>query len=296
MKRFINQCIVFIICLLTFNVHAAEKISIYTTNYPLKYFAERIAGNHANVILPLPTDIDPVFWDPKIKVISQFQTADLIILNGASYEKWIHKVSLPQQNVIDTSSSFKVDLIGTERDINHSHGLKGEHIHSGTAFTTWLDFSQATQQAKSIFLALSQRYPQYNQDFQVNYDQLEEDLLTLDQELSTITNRKVNVPIMASHPVYQYLQKRYNLNIKSVFWEPDVPPNKEEWVAFQKLLESFPAEWMIWEIRPNHEIAEELLKNSIQSVEVNPCANVPVEGDFMSVMRSNVRNIGKIFN
>jgi len=43
---------------------SGEKITVYTVNYPLKYFAQRIAGDRATVVFPAPPDVDPVFWMP----------------------------------------------------------------------------------------------------------------------------------------------------------------------------------------------------------------------------------------
>ena len=64
--------IVTILCSL--NVLAAEKITIYATNYPLQYFAMRIAGEHAIVELPVPPDVDPAFWSPKAETVALIQT------------------------------------------------------------------------------------------------------------------------------------------------------------------------------------------------------------------------------
>ena len=294
MKCLINLQTLLAAILLVFNVQAAEKISIYTTNYPLKYFTERIAGEHANVVLPIPLEVDPVFWVPETEIIIQYQTADLIFVNGASYEKWIHKVSLPQHTVVDTSSSFKDSLITVEQVSNHSHGLDGEHTHSGTAFTTWLDFSLAAKQANSIYIALIQRYPQFSQGFKNNYERLENELMDLDQQVTEIVNRNEDVLILASHPVYQYLQHRYQLNIESVLWEPETLPSNKEWQALSDILESYPSNWMIWERAPISKTQNKLLQLGIKSIEVNPCANVPNEGDFMSVMASNLQNLSEI--
>lgn len=296
MKRLVNLHILLITILLVFNVQAADKISIYTTNYPLKYFAERIAGEYANVVLPIPSEVDPAFWTPETEIIIQYQNADLIIINGASYERWIHKVSLPQQTVIDTSSSFKDSLITVEQKSNHSHGLGGEHTHSGTAFTTWLDFSLAAKQANSVYTALIKRYPQFNQGFKINFERLENELMALDQQLTEIVNKNEDVLILASHPVYQYLQRRYNLNLESVLWEPEMLPDNKEWLALRKILETHPSNWMIWEKAPIAKTVDKLMQLGINSVEVNPCANVPDEGDFMSVMVNNLRILSEIFN
>ena len=76
-------------------------------NYPLKYFAERIGGPHVNVTLPVTADEDPVYWVPGIEVIGQYQQADLILLNGAGYAKWVKKASLPRSKTVDTSRQLK---------------------------------------------------------------------------------------------------------------------------------------------------------------------------------------------
>ena len=91
------------------------KLTIYTVNYPLKYFAERIAGEHAKVVFPAPKDIDPAYWMPDRKIISDYQKADLILLNGAHYAKWTEKVSLPRSKMVDTSRKFKNRYIRTDR-------------------------------------------------------------------------------------------------------------------------------------------------------------------------------------
>lgn len=285
--------IVTILCSL--NVLAAEKITIYATNYPLQYFAMRIAGEHAIVELPVPPDVDPAFWSPKAETVALIQTADLILLNGANYEKWLQKVSLPLQKQVDTSAGFGQDLISINHDITHTHGLEGEHLHTGTAFTTWLDFSQAMQQAEAIFTNLSRRYPQHQRDFETNFKWLEIDLLELDKDLTNISHKKADITLLASHPVYQYMMRRYGLNIKSVLWEPDEFPSENEWAALQMIINEHPAAWMIWEKQPIVALVEKLESLGVGSLVFDPCANVVNEGDFLAVMKKNVRNIKQAF-
>jgi zinc transport system substrate-binding protein len=66
---------------------AAERLVVYAVNYPLQYFAQRIAGDYAEVVLPVPTGVDPAFWQPDAAGIGGFQRADVILLNGAGYAK-----------------------------------------------------------------------------------------------------------------------------------------------------------------------------------------------------------------
>ena len=72
-----------------------EKRVVYTVNYPLEYFARRIGGDRVVVEFPAPADIDPAFWNPGAATVVSYQEADLVLLNGATYAKWVAKVSLP---------------------------------------------------------------------------------------------------------------------------------------------------------------------------------------------------------
>ena len=280
------------------NIKAAEtaSINIYTVNYPLKFFAEIIADKHASVTLPMPTDIDPAFWSPEAEDITELQKADLILLNGANYAKWLPKVSLPLSKLVDTSSDFRDTYIAIESAVEHQHGSEGKHSHTGTAFTTWLDFSQAAQQAKSVFNALSRKQPNLKSAFAENFIPLQKSLLDLDNELNQIGSALKGKAIIGSHPVYQYLKRRYQLNIKSVHWEPEELPSESQWKNLQQILQTHPAKWMIWEAEPAPETVAKLETLGIKSIVFTPCANTPKTGDFLSIMRENAARLKTILN
>ena len=278
------------------NIKAAEaaSIDIYTVNYPLKYFAESIAGNYAAVTLPMPTDIDPAFWSPEAADIAKLQQADLILLNGANYAKWLPKVSLSLSKLVNTSSDFRDAYIAIESAVEHQHGSGGKHSHTGTAFTTWLDFSQAAQQAKAIFKALSRKKPNLNSAFVKNFIPLQTSLIELDNELTQIGTSLGEEAIIGSHPVYQYFKRRYQLNLKSVHWEPEESPSESQWQQLQQLLKTHPAKWMLWEGEPAAETVAKLEELGIKSIVFSPCANIPESGDFLSIMRENIARLKTI--
>ena len=187
-------------------------VTVYVVNYPLYYFAERIGGEHVHVVFAAPADEDPAFWRPDAETIAAFQTADLILINGASYAKWTKIVSLPETKLVDTSASAAEQYIEVMDAVTHSHGPGSEHAHAGTAVTTWLDPKMALAQAEAIQQALARLRPQHKEDFQANFSALRTDLNELDQKLSAGVEGKSMQAVVFSHPVYQYLQRRYNLN------------------------------------------------------------------------------------
>ncbi len=89
--------------------------TVYVVNYPLQYFAERIGAEQVRVVFPAPADEDPAFWKPDVETIAAFQAADLILINGAGYAKWLKTASLPKSKVIDTSRAFQGGLYRNSR-------------------------------------------------------------------------------------------------------------------------------------------------------------------------------------
>ena len=98
-----------------------DKLVIYTVNYPLAYFAERIGGDLVEVVFPAPADKDPAYWSPDADTIAAYQGADLILLNGAGYAKWVDRASLPSSRLVDTGAAFADRLIEMESATTHSH-------------------------------------------------------------------------------------------------------------------------------------------------------------------------------
>ncbi len=271
--------------------NSVRPLTVYVVNYPLQYFAQRIAGEHAKVMFPAPSATEPAVWMPEPETIMAYQQADLILLNGASYAKWTDTASLPRSRQVHTSADFADRYIHIENTITHRHGPEGEHAHAGTAFTTWLDFEPATLQAKAIAEALERKRPSLREVFQHNFAALEKDLKALDREMKALVVRKPNLPLIASQPVYQYLAHQYQLNLKSVHWEPDEVPTEEQWQELEALLETHAAQWMIWEGPPLAETVTRLETNGLTSVVFDPCSQRPSQGDFLNVMQQNIQSL-----
>lgn len=281
--------------LLAASALATSRPTIYTVNYPLAYFAERIGGDLVEVVFPAPADVDPAFWKPDGAIIEAYQKADLILLNGADYAKWTHKVSLPLLRAVNTSRSFRTDYLSIDTEVTHSHGPGGDHSHTGTAFTTWLDLSLAARQAEEIFKALARKLPDHEAEIERNFQALEADLLNLDKQLRSLTISQPDLPLFGSHPIYQYFARGYNLNIRMVMWEPDEDPGEQQWRELQTMIEEHQARWMLWEGPPRPESIDRLKEMGINSLVFSPCFNRPEQGNFLTVMQHNIDNLAIAF-
>jgi zinc transport system substrate-binding protein len=273
----------------------AGRPEIYTVNYPLAYFARRIAADSVSIVFPAPADLDPAAWTPAPDVIAAYQQADLVLLNGAGYAGWVRRASLPESRLVDTSAAFRDSLIPLAEEVTHSHGPGGEHSHHSTAFTTWLDMDLAIAQARAVFGALVLLQPEYEADFRQRLLELETDLDALDRRLRAVTARIDDAPLLFSHPVYQYLEHRYELNGLSVHWEPEEVPTEPQWRQLSGLLAGHPAALMVWEDVPSPESVDRLKHMGIGSLVFRPTGNRPEQGDLLTAMDENLRALEHAF-
>ncbi len=238
---------------------------------------------------------DPAYWRPAAEEVVAMQEADLIVVNGAGYERWLEDVSLPTSRLVDTTAGSRHRLIALDAALTHSHGTEGDHEHAGTAFTTWLDPTLLIEQARAAAAALERRWPEHAATFGQGLAALEADLEALDAELAAATAGAAEQPVVFSHPVYQYLEQRYGLAGDSLHWEPGEAPDEARWAELEKLLARHGARWMIWEAEPLAATAERLAAAGVRSAVVDPCATPPGEGDLLAVLRRNAESLRAVY-
>ena len=229
-----------------------EIVTVCVVNYPLQYFAQRIGGDHVRVVFLAPSDEDPAFWRPDADAITKYQQADLIFLNGASYAKWIKTVTLRESKLVDTSASLVDQYIEVQDAVTHAHGPGAQHAHAGIAFTTWLDPKLAIAQAEAIQKAC--------RNFCLSTKRLSNEFFQPAVGPGGIgpkarcgggrQDRSVNRFLSSRLSV---LTRRYDLNAKSVHWEPDAVPSAKMWDELASMLRDHPASTMIWEGNPIEE-------------------------------------------
>jgi len=273
--------------------HGHEPPEVFVVNYPLKYFSDRIGGEEVATVFPVPQDVDPPFWNPSVSAIQGFQRADLVLLNGADYAKWTVRAALPLTRLVNTSRVLVPRYLKNPHAKVHSHGKLGKHSHGVMAYTLWLNFRHAAAQARAVRDALARLRPGKKAVFEERCRALEHDLLELDRKIEDAAKRYAGRPLLASHPVYQYLAERYRLNLRSVHWEPDEAPSEEQWRALERLHREHAAAQMLWENGPLPGTRKRLRAMGLVVVVFGPCAQTPAHGDFLAVMQRDIDNFAR---
>ena len=263
--------------------------------YP-PWAAQQLAEDSATVQFPAPADIDPAFWQPDLATIGQYQGADLVLLNGAGYARWLARVSMPRNRLVDTSRGFSDQLIALDSGPAHSHGPEGDHSHGEKAFTVWLDLDLYRQQVEVITDVLAGVSSDRKSVLHWRRDKILSELGAMDEGLQEISATLDGASLLYSHPVYQYLERRYGLNGLALHWEPDVHPDAAAWAELEQLHASHPAQLMLWEEEPLPETRDKLAQRGIQVVVFRPMGNRPAVGDFASGMAANIGRFRQALN
>jgi zinc transport system substrate-binding protein len=119
--------------------------------------------------------------------------------------------------------------------------------------------------------------------------------MQLDLDMQRIVASKPDQPFFASHPVYHYLARRYELRIKDMVWEPDSMPDDSQWEQLRYSREKFLANWMLWEKKPLNTVDQKLQSMNIEVLVFDPCGNRPDQGGFLDVMQRNIDSLKHVY-
>lgn len=271
---------------------AQDRPQVMTVNYALQFLAERLVGDSADVVFPVPDGTDPSFWRPKISDISKIQAAKLVLLNGAGFATWIDRVSLSRSKLVNTSAAIKDRFIVT-KSITHSHGDGGEHSHEGLASYTWLDPQLAIAQAEAIAKAVTRRRLASKEEAESRLAKLRADLEALDTNTEQTLSGAKGVAMIATHPRYQYLARRYGLTIDSLEWEAGEAPSAEQLADLKGRIEKSGARVLIWEAAPPASAIDATNALGVKSVVFSPLAQKAPSGTFIDAYSAAVADLAE---
>ena len=219
MKKIYLICIPIFCCIFfgcTVKKENHEKISVYASILPQKYFIERIGGNKVSVEIITKPGQSPETYEPTPAQIIRLSNASLFFTIGVPFEKQFIPViqsTINNIRIVDTSIGVKKRYLE-----KHSHG-EGENIeiHEGSEDPhIWLSTLAVKIQAENIFDALSELDPQNNEYYKKN---LEDFLLDLDntyKEIKTELDPFKGKTVFVFHPAFGYFTDEFGLNQESI--------------------------------------------------------------------------------
>ncbi|MFM7059189.1 MAG: metal ABC transporter substrate-binding protein [Planctomycetota bacterium] len=165
------------------------------------------ADTDIRVAAALPDLLASRDWRPRAQSIHAMQQAALLVMNGASWEPWTSRVSLPASRLAITSRSFTKELISVPDAVTHQHGPQGRHSHPGIIPSTWLSPTLLEAQADTLQTALLQQFPAHRETLTRNATEWKNALQQpkrLVRQLREATQNQ-RPAVIADSPLFLYL-------------------------------------------------------------------------------------------
>lgn len=208
-----------------------DELLVLTTSQPLFEMASRIAGQEVKVVSAVPRNLSSRNWKPATDDIRQLQSAGLVLINGAGYEPWKNRISLPESRIVDTAAGYYDQLILVPDFVVHQHGPEGRHSHVGTVWATWLDAELALSQLRQVSTALQKLSAQHSSQFSQRTVLLIQELEALDAEIDALAAEipEEGFTVLGDGPYYHYLTRRLNWQLEFLHWpDPALQVNGNE--------------------------------------------------------------------
>jgi zinc transport system substrate-binding protein len=238
-------------------LNAQEKLSVFVSIVPQKYFVEQITGDLAEVDVLVTPGKSPATYSPTPGQIRKLALADVYFRIGVPFENgFMHKIAsvAPDTRVVDTRKGIvlrkmeahihdhdkepKQDHQGKEAhtheaDADHEHHGKAEedHGHGDTAAGRdphiWMNPVLVKQQAATMTEALGELAPGHAARFQENYALFARKLDQLHDRLKTLLAPLAGQNLFVFHPAFGYLADAYGLHQIPVETMGRIPKGKE---------------------------------------------------------------------
>lgn len=209
----------------TTNDEGNKKVNIMVSVYPLKEFADKIAGDKAEVSCMVPDNMEPHDYEPKTKDFEALIKSDAFIYNGLGLETWVDQVKSvigdKELRIVDSSEGVEVRKEGEVID-----------PHS------WLSLKEAEKQAENIKDTLVEIDEDNKAYYEENYDAFVGELESLYNEYKEKFDNLSTKDFVTGHEAFGYLCRDFGLQQKSVenlFAEGEPTPKQlEQLVTFCK--------------------------------------------------------------
>ena len=285
--------------------NADGKLTIYTTLYPLEYFAERIGGENVTAESVIPPGSDAHSFEPTTRTMTELAESDLFIYNGAGMEGFADaaKDTLKNEDVMILESAEGIHFDETkEEHEEHADDEEGhaDHDHGNVNPHIWIDPNLAIQQAENIKNALIEIDPDKKKTFESNFKTLKEELLALDKEFSKMADSAQKKEFLISHDAYSYWESRYGLKQLSVSGlSPSQEPTQKQLEDIIETAKSYNLKYMLFEQnatpKPAKAVQQELGLETLRLHNLSVLTEEDIENDetYFTLMKQNIQTLEK---
>ncbi|BBO92469.1 metal ABC transporter solute-binding protein, Zn/Mn family [Desulfosarcina ovata] len=242
----------FIFLLLSSYGYAVEKIPVFVSIIPQKFFVQQIGKDRVDVQVMVQPGASPATYEPKPRQMAELSNARIYFSIGVPFENvWLAKFAAasPDMTVVHTDKGIeKLSMVGDhhhEEDEHHEaveadhneghdhhedeghadldHGGGHHHSQEGLDPHIWLSPPLVKIQARTIMAALQAMDPAHGSVYEANYRRFEATIDKLDTQLKQTFAGRQGFQFMVFHPAWGYFAHAYGLRQVPVEIEGKAP-------------------------------------------------------------------------
>ena len=184
----------------------STEISVMTSFYPLYEFTKQVGQDKVRVSLLVPPGIEPHDWEPTINELQKMYEANLIVINGIGFERWVDDIDTINSGIVIVDTSTGISLI------NIDHSSVDPHI--------WLNPVMAKTQVTNIVNALVKIDPTNEKFYRDNAKSYQAKLDSLDTKIKNELSA-CKKDFITFHNAFSYFSIQYDLNQHTIIRSND---------------------------------------------------------------------------
>ncbi len=209
---------------------AEDKIPVYVSIAPQKYFVQQIGKDLVDVQVMVSPGASPATYEPKPRQMAGISKAKAYFSIGVPFEsRWLNKIAAanPLMKVVATDQGVqKIPMaagyhLGGVRDADHHDGqgdAEDDHDHGegGLDPHIWLSPPLVKIQARHILTGLQEIDPAHGGQYERNYHDFLRAIDLLDQQLKQKFAGVKDRRFLVFHPSWGYLAQAYGLKMTAI--------------------------------------------------------------------------------
>lgn len=237
MKRLTLKLFISVIFMLVFSssllLAENEKLKVFVSILPQKYFAERLLGDNAVVDVLIGPGMSPHTYEPLPQQMSKLSRANIYFTVGIPFEKIIiNRLKNLCPDLLISASDENIEKIKMEghhhHEEPHEHQHEEEHQHNmGLDPHFWLDPIKASVMADNMAKAVIASKPELADYVRLNLESIKAEMNKLDEELSQKLLPFKGKTMLVFHPAFGYFAARYGMVQKAVEIEGKEPAPRQ---------------------------------------------------------------------
>jgi zinc transport system substrate-binding protein len=213
-------------------VEAADKLPVFVSLVPQKYFVQQIGKELVDVHVMVQPGASPATYEPKPKQMADLSTTKIYFAIGVPFENaWLEKIAAANPNMRVVHTDHDIEKLAMEAHHHHDdqteehHGgerhkaehqgeaahNEGHHEPVGLDPHIWLSPPLVKIQARTILAALQEADPVNGSAYEANFKAFTAQIDQLDADLRKTFARKTGLQFIVFHPAWGYFAHAYGL-------------------------------------------------------------------------------------